>query len=446
MDALEKALVDQGMTADEAFEHLKNLAEAKRLAAEGQDVKNSNLKKLVDEIVDKAIGRHVEVKDVAPSDGPTDKVPEQLEMDMWLAVKVAGKHPSQLNAKALADAYSSQRGIEYSEKMIQKALDTTDTSTLVPAVLQRRLYMDIEKDAPMMANFRVLDMPNNPWEMPYQASSLTIYGVDESTTDTATAVAGSDLGFDKITFNAKKLGARVFWSRELEEDALIAILPVIREDLVRITRNGWERCFCYGDETTANTNINFEGTAPTTTAGAKDYWLQCDGVFHSCLISHSGQALDLSDATITDLLFHNVRKKLGKYGTNPADLVAMVPRELWYDMVTITNLLTPDKYGSGATILTGEVARMFGIPIVVTDGIPLTDTTGKVDDTPGDNTKKSFAIINRPYGVIIGRRGDMRIAMEDVIDTDQTKAVVFSRYDIQYPFWGALAVGYNAKA
>jgi len=442
MDALEKALVDQGMTAEQAFEHLKNLAEVKRLADEGQDIKNSNLKQLVDKVVDEAIGKHIEVKDVTPPDAPVDRVPPELEMDMWLAVKVAGKHPSQLNAVKIAEAYSSQRGVEYSAKLIQKALDTADTSTLVPAILQRQLYRDIEKEAPCMANFRVLDMPNNPWEMPYQASSLTIYGVDESTTDTATAVAGSDLTFDKITFNAKKLGARVFWSRELEEDALIAILPVIREDLVRITRNGWERNFLYGDETTANTNINFEGTAPTTTAGAKDPWLQCDGIFHSCLITHTGQALDVN-AAITDTLFHNVRKKLGKYGTNPADLVAMVPRELWYDMVTITNLLTPDKYGAGATILTGEVARMFGIPIVVSDGIPLTDTTGKIDDTPGDNVKKSFTMVNRNYGVIIGRRGDMRIAMEDVIDTDQTKAVVFSRYDIQFPFWGALAVGYN---
>jgi hypothetical protein len=294
----------------------------------------------------------------------------------------------------------------------------------------------------MLSNFRVIDMPNNPWEMPYQASSLTIYGVDESTTDSASAVAASDLGFSKITFNAKKLGARVFWSTELDEDALIAVLPVIREDLVRITGDGWERCFLFGDETTANTNINYVGTAPTTTVAAKDYWLQTDGVIHSCIVTHTGQALDVAGA-LTETKFHLVRQELGKYGTNPNDLMAVVPRELWYDMLTLTNVVTPDKYGPNATILTGELSKLFGIPIVVSDGIPLTAADGKINDTPGDNVKKSFMIINRPYGVIIGRRGDMRIAMEQVIDTDQTKAVVFSRYDIQYPFWGALAYGYD---
>jgi len=444
MDALEKALVDQGMTADEAFVQLKKLAEAKKAAEEGQDVRSSNLRKMVDEIVDAQINVRAKAatKIEAPPEDLTTTVPPQLTADMWLAVKIAGKHPSQMSAKALAKAYSDQRGLEYDERVIQKALDSTDTSVLVPAVLQRQLYMDIEKEAPMMANFRVLDMPNNPWEMPYQASSLTIYGVDEATTDTATAVAGSDLSFDKITFNAKKLGARVFWSTELDEDSLIAILPVIREDLVRITRNGWERAFLMGDETTANTNINVEGTAPTTTAGAKDYWLQCDGVVHSSLITHTGQSLDIA-AVMGDAKFNLLRAKLGKYGVNPNDLAAVMPRELWYDMLVIANVLTPDKYGPNATILTGELAKYFGIPLIVSDGLQLTDATGRIDDTPGDNTKKSMVFINRPYGVIIGRRGDMRIAMQEVIDTDQTKAVVYSRYDIQFPFWGALAYGYN---
>jgi HK97 family phage major capsid protein len=444
MDALEKALVDQGMTADEAFEHLKKLADAKKAAAEGQDVRSSNLRKLVDEIVDSAIGKHTPAGHEIPV--PPENilaVPPELAAEMWLAVKVADKPAGQLDAEVLSRAYSDQRGIEYSPALIRKALDTADTSTLVPAVLQRQLYRDVEKDAVMMANFRVMDMPNNPWEMPYQASSLTLYGVDESTSDTSSAVQGSDLTFDKITFNAKKMGARVFWSTELEEDALISVLPVIREDLVRIMRNGWERCFLTGDETTANTNINCVGTAPTTTVAAKDYWLQTDGVVHSCIVSHTGQALDCSGAVIGETVFHNVRQKLGKYGTRPGDLMAVVPRELWYDMILIENMLTPDKYGPNATILVGEVSRLFNVPIVVSDGLPLTDDSGKIDDTPGNNVHKSFMMINRPYGVIIGRRGDMRMAQEQVIDTDQTKAVIFSRYDIQYPFWGALAYGYN---
>ena len=443
MDALEKALVDQGMTADEAFEQLKKLAEAKKAAEEGADIKSSNLRKLVDEIVDDQIGARAKL--AAKIDAPPDEpvaVPPQLVADMWLAVKIAGKHPSAMSATALAKAYYDQRGLEYDPRVIQKALDTSDTSTLVPAVLQRQLYSDIEKQKAMLSNFRVIDMPNNPWEMPYQASSLTIYGVDESTTDSASAVAASDLGFSKITFNAKKLGARVFWSTELDEDALIAVLPVIREDLVRITGDGWERCFLFGDETTANTNINYVGTAPTTTVAAKDYWLQTDGVIHSCIVTHTGQALDIAGA-MTETKFHLVRQLLGKYGTNPNDIMAVVPRELWYDMLVLTNVQTPDKYGPNATLLTGELSKLWGIPIVVSDGIPLSAVDGKINDTPGDNVKKSFMIINRPYGVIIGRRGDMRIAMEQVIDTDQTKAVVFSRYDIQYPFWGALAYGYD---
>lgn len=439
MDPIEKALVDQGMTADEAFEHLKKLVLAKQKAREGE-TEDGNLRKLVDEIVDAQIAARTSVKAIPDPPEETVTVPTQLATDMWFACQIKGTKA--LNAEKLSSAFRNS-GKDYSPQQVQKALDTTDTSTLVPAVLQRQLYMDIEKESVMLSNFRVIDLPNNPWEMPYQASSLTIYGVDESTTDTASAVGASDLTFDKITFNAKKLGARVFWSRELEEDALISVLPVIREDLVRITRNGWEAAFIMGDETTANTNINEVGVAPTTTAGAKDPYLQCDGLVHNCVINHTG-LLGNVNAAIDATKFHAVRELLGKYGTRPGDLVAILPRELWYDMLVIDEVMTPDTYLNQATILTGELGRIFGIPLVVSDGLPLTDDNGKVDgSTPANNDHKSFLIVNRPYGVIIGRRGDMRIAQEDVIDTDQTKAVVFSRYDIQFPFWAAMAYGYE---
>jgi HK97 family phage major capsid protein len=438
MDALEKALVDQGMTVDEAVEHLKNLALAKQKARDGE-TDDGNLRKLVDDIVDKQIAALARPKELPEIPSEPVAVPARLQQDMWLACQI--RRSKEFNVEALTSAFQNH-GFDYTQAQVQKALDTTDTSTLVPAVLQRQLYMDIEKESVILNNFRVIDLPNNPWEMPYQASSLTIYGVDESTTDTATAVAGSDLTFDKITFNAKKLGARVFWSRELEEDALISILPVIREDLVRITRNGWERCFIMGDETTANTNINNYGTAPTTTAGAKDYWLQVDGLVHNCLVTHTAQKTAVG-AAMDATKFNTVRAVLDKYGTRPGDLAAVMPRELWYDMLVIDEVMTPDTYLNQATILTGELGRIYGIPLLVSDGMPLTDANGWVDDEATNNTKKSILIVNRPYGVLIGRRGEMRLAQEDIIDTDQTKAVIFSRYDLQFPFWAATVYGYN---
>jgi hypothetical protein len=183
--------------------------------------------------------------------------------------------------------------------------------------------------------------------------------------------------------------------------------------------------------------------APTTTAAAKDYWLQADGAVHHCVITNTGQKSGVGAAIDKDK-FHTVRALLGKYGVNPNDLMAVLPRELWYDMLKITEVVTPDKYGAQATILTGELSRLYGIPLVVTDGLPLTDANGKIDgSTPGNNTKKSFLIINRQYGVIIGRRGELRITVSEVEDTDQYKANLFSRYDIQFPRVTAVAYGYN---
>jgi hypothetical protein len=321
-------------------------------------------------------------------------------------------------------------------------MDTADLSEIVPMDMARTLMSDIEKLAVVASNFRVMTMPTNPWESPYQSSSMTLYGVDENTADAGDVVGASDADVAKITFTAKKMGARTLWSRELDEDSAIAMLPFIREDFMRIMRDGWERTFITGDETTANTNINQVGTAPTTTAGAKSYWLQADGMVHHCIITHTHQAHDIGAAVTTKDIFAT-RLLLGKYGDALGDVVMLSNRELVYDLLVLDEVLTVDKYGAGATILTGELGRIAGIPILLTDGLPLNDDDGKWNDTPADNDNKAFLLVNKQYGAVIGRRGELRMAVGEINKTDQYEGVIYSRYDIQFLRDTALAYGYN---
>ncbi len=440
----------QGMSVEDAIKLLQ--AEKAAEDAKGKGVKDpigaEEFRRIIDEVVNarmKDLGfKAPDQPNVMPGPlgDPDEREVAKISEDVWLLSHMMRVQPKSLNAENLLKAYRRHQGVDYRLASIRKALDTTDASALVPTGLATALLADVENKSPVMANIRIIDMPTNPWESPYQSASMTIYGVDESTDDDASAVKGSNVSTAKITFNAKKLGARALWSRELDEDSAVAILPMLRTDFIRITRDGWERAFIFGDETTDATNINQEGTAPTTTAGQKDHWLQADGMVHHCLITNSAQSTAVG-AAFDKTKYNAVRKLMGKYGDAAGDLLAFVTRDLFYDIMATDEVVTLEKYGPGATILTGELARYMGSPLMVSDGLPLTDTTGKIDDTAADNVKKSLLLVNRAVGVIGGRRGELRIEVDTVNKTDQYEGIVFSRYDIQFPFVKGLAYGYN---
>jgi len=435
-------------SVDAAIDHIKTLKTADEAAKAGE---REAFEKALDDVVADRVTAAVKAqeKDHKAKVGGADLVdPDMGEVagingDLWLLQHVMHRHPSTINPEAVQKAYHTHYGRDMKLASIVKALDTVDSSAVVPTDLVSVLLADVEKASPFMANVPIVDMPTNPWEMPYQSGSVTLYGVDESTTDTADAIAGSDAAFDKVTLTAKKVGARAMWSRELDEDAAIAILPTIRNDFIRVTRDGWERNFMFGDETTDNTNINTVGAVPTTTPGAKDPWLQTDGIIHKALVVSTAQAGDVN-AAITAKLWLGIRQKMGKYGDTAGDLLSYVNRDLLYDMMSLTEVITPDKYGAAATILTGELARIWGTPLFITDGIPKTAAAGSISSTGGNNTKKSFVIVNRNYGMTVGRRGDLRISVDAYPRTDQYEGIIYSRYDIGFSFAQCVAYGYNA--
>jgi hypothetical protein len=51
--------------------------------------------------------------------------------------------------------------------------------------------------------------------------------------------------------------------------------------------------------------------------------------------------------------------------------------------------------------------------------------------------------VNKAVGIVVGRKGDLRVAVEAINRTDQYEGVIFSRYDLGFPFVGGVAYGYN---
>jgi len=167
----------------------------------------------------------------------------------------------------------------------------------------------------------------------------------------------------------------------------------------------------HGDTETGGTgNINSDDTGPT----AGDFYLALDGLRKFCLVTNTAQVKQFAGA-FTTTLFLNTRAKMLKYGARPSDLAMITGVSTTNSIQDVAAFQTLEKYGANATVLTGEVGRVFGIPVFLSEAIPLASTDLVDDDGKYTTTSVStndtdgwFVLVNKTQWTQ-GFRRDLQI-------------------------------------
>jgi hypothetical protein len=141
-------------------------------------------------------------------------------------------------------------------------------------------------------------------------------------------------------------------------------------------------------------------------------------------------------ATFDINAFRAARKAMGIYGINPTELAAVVSVSVMYQLLDETNfsqLQTLDKYGQNAVILTGEVGKIDGISIIVSEFQRDNVAATGFNTVGGPNTKSTVAITNRK-AMLYGDRREITTDSERNIETDKTVVVSKVRMDFERLF------------
>lgn len=276
------------------------------------------------------------------------------------------------------------------------------------------LWTRVRRDNVVAAQFQIWDMPTNPWNVPLEGSDPTVYRAPE-TTDEAQLVLGgtnnpvtaSKIGTAKRQLEAYKLALRVPISAELEEDAIIQAVPQAREQSVRAMQDAIDYVLLNADPTTGTSpsgNINKYDAAVAATD--MDKWLLgWDGVLTLPLVDNDTLKLDAGNARPLLTMFRQVQAKLDEeYLDDTANLVWIVDPLTHQAMKDMDELLTVDKYGPNATILTGEVGKIDGIPVLSSVQLKRGAANGKISTTSSNNTRGRAVLIYRPYFTVGYRR------------------------------------------
>lgn len=291
---------------------------------------------------------------------------------------------AKMTGKALEGTKFGREMVEKYGAHVPSATWELEVSTNLEAEVRRRLVV-----APNLRNItmatNVMTIPVNPEAGVATWMANTAFGTTASAGNTATHA------LKEITLNAYKVATNEYMAYEEEEDALLALAPIVRDAMIRRVARAVDRAMLRG-----------AGTGSDPVQGLVGY----DAV--------SAVNLDISDATkATVATLRALRKDLGAWGLDPSELVYIVSTDVYYDLLDDEVFQTIDKVGTQATLLTGQVGSIANTPVLVS-----AEFEDKAAGAAG-------AICFAPGNFIAGNQRGLRIDTQDLVET-QRKVMVAS--------------------
>ena len=310
------------------------------------------------------------------------------------------------------------------QSMTRAAMDSTTAGygdELVATLEARELWLDVNLQtlvAPLVPTF---PMPSNPFDVPTQLGDVSFYPGTENV-----AAADTRLSTGKTTLTAHELVGQAPYSFTLEEDGVVAMLPEIRAGLVRNVAETLDDIILNADATTQN-SINADGATISASSAGKAQWLiGYDGIVHLPLVDNASQANN-HGAAVSDDMFNELRAKLGKYGVRPSQLAWVMDVNTFIRAQGISQYRTMDKLGPNATLLTGMLGAIEGIPVIVSEHLRLADVDGKVTDAGNGTNTGRVLLFNRTQWAQ-GFRRQLNIDVDRDLQKRQTVVTVSFRH------------------
>jgi HK97 family phage major capsid protein len=306
--------------------------------------------------------------------------------------------------------------------LINAAINTDNAgegADWVPTMLSPDLIDRVELQLKVLALFGETPMPSNPYELPGRSvdRKKLARGVQNDADTAQTAVKKIQIGSRKVTLTAKKFWGEALVSKEAEEDAIIAQMPLIQDELQRYLRFDLEDAALNGDT----------AAALDTAAGfylADDPLKNWDGLRKLAL---AAAKTDAGNVALTAAMTRTNRKKMGKYGVDPLELAHIVSIAGYIELLSDAATLTLEKYGPLAVVLTGELAKVDNVPVIVSEKMhDDLNATGVYDNVTTNRTE--CITVYRPGFTQGTRRGlTIEILRELYSEFDQDAVKVSTR-------------------
>jgi hypothetical protein len=319
----------------------------------------------------------------------------------------------------------------------------------------RRLWPAIRAASFVASQLPSIEVPQGAESMviPLEAADPTWYKVAQTTATNATTlrpdatVPTSKLATAQGTLTVAKMGARVVYTQELEEDSFVPWASQLRQQLEQSGGQELEATIIDGDTAAgATTNINDIGGTPAAT----DLFLLFNGFRKSPLITTTANSRSAGGGLV-DTDFLATIKLMGTAGLNALDkskVAFILDLNVGWKVLELASIKTHDVF-TNATIENGVLAGIWGYKVYTSAYMhrQATDrkanTAGKVDrTTPSNNTTGSILAVRWDQW-LLGFKRRMTIKIQDIPDSDASQIVAFARVGLSQRDTEASAISYN---
>lgn len=309
------------------------------------------------------------------------------------------------------------------------AMDTAESgfgAQLIGAQYVGELWDAARRESRVYGLIESFEMTDPTSYLPVEVDIPEMMFVAENTANNSANYGTVKTGSNRVQVDAKKFIIHQMWSGEMEEDSIIPFVPFLRRQASTSIAHYSDSLVLNGDNTNAATgNINLDDADPADTK----HYLAFDGIRHAALVDNVNNDNDMAGG-ITLQALHTLRGDMidkarfvdWGHPTDSNDLVYITDPETADRIALLDEVLTVDKYGPQATVLTGEMLKVGRHPLVVSMAMSLTEADGKVSTTGSNNTQGQVVAFNR-RGFKTGWRRRVQVETERIPATDQTRLV-----------------------
>ena len=263
-------------------------------------------------------------------------------------------------AKSVMEKVNAHSGVQVSSADFEQIVSTNVERDIQNELVLAPLFREIQMNS---ANMIIPILPDSGYAeftTNQVASGSSPHGNLAQTGDTyGSPYGGVDL--TEKTLSTHKLISQSYLGNETEEDAIMPILPLIRESIVRSHAKGIENALLLGNHSTGvYTSGTFDGLIKMASADSDE--------------TQSATAVASDTITAAELLA--LRKNMGKYGVNPNDVTYIVSQSAYFQLLEDAEFQDANLVGDMATKLTGEIGQVFGSRVLMCDEFPAQAANG----------------------------------------------------------------------
>ena len=349
-----KAIVEVGMEGAERL--TKDLEE--RVSEKHED-----LEKVVEELRVDLTEKKAEIEAIRESkrifgrENPDwHKAYEKDINDAWTMGLATGKGWDTKLGQSTIEKVNAHSGVGVSSADFEQTVSTNVERDIQLALVLAPLFREI----PMSSATQIIPiLPDSGYAEFASAQTATGSSPHGNLAERGDTYGSAYGGIDMTerTLSTKKLISQSYLGNETEEDAILPVLPLIRESIVRSHARAVENAVLLGN--------NADGAFGTGGASFDGLWTLAEA---DSDVTQSSTAFASDSVTAAELLA--LRKNMGKYGINASDIFYCVSSTAYFNLLEDAEFQDVNLVGSAATKLNGEIGSVFGSKIIVCDEFP----------------------------------------------------------------------------